>query len=275
MRLLLVEDDRTAARGLVAQLAADGLPAEVADTATEAFDLALATPYDLILLDLMLPDQDGLDLLRRLRAAGIGTPVVVLSGLASAHAKVKAFTLGADDFMSKPFDREELLARIRAVLRRSKTNARPRLGIGPLSIDLEAQKVTVHDREVLLTGREYGILELLALRRGSVLGKEAFMTHLYSGMDEPEMKIIDVFICKLRRKLADAGAESLIGTIRGRGYVLRDPCAMPQASSHAVIPQVSAHAMPQASSHPAMSQASSPSLPPIPSPAAPAVAIAA
>jgi two-component system cell cycle response regulator CtrA len=236
MRMLLVEDDRTFSRGMVAMLGKSGIQVEVADTGEEALERAALASFDLVLLDLMLPDMDGHEVLRRLRAAQVETPVMVLSGLTGPQARVKAFHLGGDEFLAKPFDREELLARIHAVVRRCKTMVRPRLSVGPLSIDLESQKVTVNGHDVPLTGREYGILELLALRKGTVLAKEAFMTHLYGGMDEPEIKIIDVFICKLRRKLATAGAEAVIGTIWGRGYVLRDPMMAPDGPLAAPFP---------------------------------------
>jgi two-component system cell cycle response regulator CtrA len=223
MRLLLIEDDLTVARGIVAMLKPYGMAVETVDTGEEGRERALTAAYDLILLDMMLPDMGGHEVLRRLRAADISTPVLVLSGHATPQTKVLAFNLGADEFMAKPFDRDELVARIKAVLRRTKGLAKPTLTLGALNIELGSQKVSVHGQDIRLTGREYGILELLAMRKGTVLTKDAFMAHLYSGMDEPEAKIIDVFICKLRKKLADAGADNLIGTVWGRGYVMRDP----------------------------------------------------
>jgi two-component system cell cycle response regulator CtrA len=149
--------------------------------------------------------------------------VLILSGLNRAGAKVKGFGVGADDFISKPFDRDELIARIQAVIRRSKGYSQPALRIGNLQLNLDSREVQANGNPVHLTGKEYAILELLVLRRGMVLTKEAFLNHLYGGIDEPEMKIIDVFICKLRKKLAQAGAGNLIGTVWGRGYMMRDP----------------------------------------------------
>jgi two-component system cell cycle response regulator CtrA len=140
---------------------------------------------------------------------------------------VKGFGMGADDFITKPFDSQELLARIHAVVRRAKGFSQPTLSVGPLLLNLGSREVSVEGRPVHLTGKEYGILELLTLRKGVVLTKEAFLNHLYGGMDEPEVKIIDVFICKLRKKLATAGADNLIGTVWGRGYVMRDPSGVP------------------------------------------------
>ncbi len=131
--------------------------------------------------------------------------------------------MGADDYITKPFDQQELVARIQAIVRRAKGFSQPTLSVGPLTLNLGSREVLVDGRAVHLTGKEYAVLELLTLRKGVVLTKEAFLNHLYGGMDEPEVKIIDVFICKLRKKLASAGAAELIGTVWGRGYVLREP----------------------------------------------------
>ncbi len=177
----------------------------------------------MVVLDLMLPDIEGFEVVRRMRQARNDTPVLVLSGLGRPEAKVKALGMGADDFMTKPFDRAELLARMQAVVRRSKGFSQPMLRLGPVELNLDRREVTVHGQAVHLTGKEYAILELLVLRKGMVLTKEAFLNHLYGGMDEPEMKIIDVFVCKLRKKLALAGAGNVIGTVWGRGYTIREP----------------------------------------------------
>ena len=222
MRVLLVEDDLTAARGISLMLKSGGAVVDVADTGEEALELVRHYDYDIVILDLMLPDMEGYEVVRRMRAARNATPVLILSGLTRPQAKVKGFSVGADDFITKPFDKAELIARMQAVVRRSKGYAQPRLAIGPLQLNLDSREVTVDGREVHLTGKEYAILELLVLRKGMVLTKEAFLNHLYGGMDEPEMKIIDVFICKLRKKLAQAGAGHLIGTVWGRGYMMRD-----------------------------------------------------
>ena len=223
MRILLIEDDLTTARGVAKMLSASAMVVDTADTGEEGLELARLYDYDLILLDLMLPDMEGYDVVRKLRAAKKDTPVLILSGLGKPQAKVKGFGLGADDYIVKPFDAQELIARIQAIVRRSKGYSRSVLNVGSLSLDLGAREVTVEGRPVHLTGKEYAILELLTLRKGIVLTKEAFLNHLYGGMAEPEVKIIDVFICKLRKKLAQAGAEDLIGTVWGRGYVLREP----------------------------------------------------
>ena len=195
------------------------------DTGEEALELARHYDYDIVILDLMLPDIEGFEVVRRLRIGRNDTPVLILSGLTRPAAKVKGLGLGADDFITKPFDRAELLARIQAIVRRSKGFSQSTLYIGPLRLNMDSREVTVEGRMVPLTGKEYSILELLVLRKGMVLTKEAFLNHLYGGMDEPEMKIIDVFVCKLRKKLLQAGADNMIGTIWGRGYMIREPAA--------------------------------------------------
>ena len=225
MRVLLVEDDLAAARGIAAMLKASAMVVDTVDTGEEALELARLYDYDIVVLDLVLPDMEGYEVLRRLRGTRIETPVLILSGLARPQAKVKGFGVGADDFITKPFDGQELLARIHAVVRRAKGFSQPSLSVGGLTLNLGSREVTVDGQPVHLTGKEYAIMELLTLRKGMVLTKEAFLNHLYGGMDEPEVKIIDVFICKLRKKLAQAGADNLIGTVWGRGYVLRDPDA--------------------------------------------------
>jgi two-component system cell cycle response regulator CtrA len=223
VRVLLVEDDLTSALGVSMMLKAAGAVIEHAETGEEAIELTRHYEYDIVLLDLLLPDIEGYEVVRRMRLARNETPVLIVSGLTRPQAKVKGFSLGADDFISKPFDRSELLARMRAVTRRSKGFGQPTIRIGLIELNLDSREVTVDGREVFLTGKEYSILELLVLRKGMVLTKEAFLNHLYGGMDEPEMKIIDVFICKLRKKLAQAGVDNLIETLWGRGYMIREP----------------------------------------------------
>ncbi len=223
MRVLLVEDDLTSARGLTLLLKSGGAVVDVADTGEEGLELARHYDYDVMLLDLMLPDVEGYEVVRRMRSAKIDVPVVILSGLSRPQAKVKGFSVGADDYLTKPFDRAELIARIQAVIRRSKGFSQPVLRVGPLQLNLDSREVLAGGMPIHLTGKEYAILELLVLRKGMVLTKEMFLNHLYGGMDEPEMKIIDVFICKLRKKLTAAGVDHIIGTVWGRGYMVREP----------------------------------------------------
>jgi len=222
MRVLLVQDELVTARGVMQMLKANGGIVDHVETGEEALELVRHYDYDIVLLDLMLPDMDGYEVVRRMRSSRIEAPVIILSGLTRPQAKVKAFSVGADDFISKPFDSTELLARMQAIVRRSKGHSQPTLRVGTVQLNLDSREVLVSGQPVHLTGKEYAILELLVLRKGMVLTKEAFLNHLYGGMDEPEMKIIDVFICKLRKKLALAGAGNVIGTVWGRGYMVRD-----------------------------------------------------
>ena len=171
----------------------------------------------------MLPDVDGYEVLRRLRDARIETPVLILSGLDGTDDKIKGLGFGADDFLTKPFDKGELMARIQAIVRRSKGHAQSVIHTGKLAVNLDARTVEARGEPLHLTGKEYGILELLSLRKGTTLTKEMFLNHLYGGMDEPELKIIDVFVCKLRKKIHQATGDNYIHTIWGRGYMLRDP----------------------------------------------------
>ena len=224
MRVLLVEDDPTTSKSIELMLTNANFNVYATDLGEEGIDLAKLYDYDLILLDINLPDMDGHEVLRQLRVAKIKTPILILSGNDAAEDKVKGFGFGADDYLTKPFHREELVARIHAIVRRSKGHAQSVIETGRINVNLDAKTVDVRGVPVHLTGKEYQMLELLSLRKGTTLTKEMFLNHLYGGMDEPELKIIDVFICKLRKKLSEAtGGDSYIETVWGRGYVLRDP----------------------------------------------------
>jgi len=224
MRILLVEDDPTTSRSIELMLTHANLNVYCTDLGEDGIDLAKLYDYDLILLDLSLPDMSGHEVLRHLRLARVETPILILSGADDTESKLKGFGFGADDYMTKPFNREELVARIHAIIRRSKGHSQSMIRTGKVTVNLDAKTVDVEGRAVHLTGKEYQMLELLSLRKGTTLTKEMFLNHLYGGMDEPELKIIDVFICKLRKKLAEAtGGQNYIDTVWGRGYVLRDP----------------------------------------------------
>ena len=235
MRILLVEDDPTTSRAIEMMLANANLNVYATDLGEEGIDLAKLYDYDLILLDLNLPDMDGHEVLRKLRRARVETPILILSGNDDADNKIRGFGFGADDYLTKPFHREELIARIHAIIRRSKGHAQSVIQTGRVRVNLDAKTVEVDGAPVHLTGKEYQMLELLSLRKGTTLTKEMFLNHLYGGMDEPELKIIDVFICKLRKKLSQAtGGDSYIETVWGRGYVLRDPEPVAEAPPIAV-----------------------------------------
>ena len=227
MRVLLVEDDPATSKSIELMLTSANLNVYATDLGEEGVDLAKLYDYDIILLDLNLPDMTGHEVLRQLRVAKVETPILILSGLDDTENKIKGFGFGADDYMTKPFHREELVARIHAIVRRSKGHAQSIIATGRIKVNLDAKTVDVDDAPMHLTGKEYQMLELLSLRKGTTLTKEMFLNHLYGGMDEPELKIIDVFICKLRKKLSDGmDGENYIETVWGRGYVLRDPVPM-------------------------------------------------
>jgi len=224
MRVLLVEDDTTTAQSIELMLKSAGMVTDTTGLGEDGLEISRLYDYDIIVLDLMLPDIDGYEFLRRLRAARMETPVLILSGLTESEQKVKGLGTGADDYLTKPFNKDELVARIQAIVRRSKGHAQSIISTGKLAVNLDAHTVEVNSKPLHLTTKEYGILELLSLRKGTTLTKEVFLNHLYGGMDEPELKIIDVFVCKLRKKLSNAtGGENYIETVWGRGYVLRDP----------------------------------------------------
>ena len=224
MRVLLVEDDPTTSKSIEMMLTHANLNVYATDLGEEGIDLAKLYDYDLILLDINLPDMNGHEVLRQLRLSKIETPILILSGDDNPESKIKGFGFGADDYMTKPFHREELVARIHAIIRRSKGHAQSIIRTGQIAVNLDAKTVDVEGTAVHLTGKEYQMLELLSLRKGTTLTKEMFLNHLYGGMDEPELKITDVFICKLRKKLSEATAgDNYIETVWGRGYVLRDP----------------------------------------------------
>ena len=224
MRVLLIEDDSAMAQSIELMLKSEGFNVYTTDLGEEGVDLGKLYDYDIIILDLQLPDMSGFDVLKQLRVNKISTPILILSGSTQVENKVKGLGFGADDYMTKPFHKDELIARVHAVVRRSKGHSQSVIQTGKLTVNLDTKTVEVDGSRVHLTGKEYQMLELLSLRKGTTLTKEMFLNHLYGGMDEPELKIIDVFICKLRKKLANASqGRNYIETVWGRGYVLREP----------------------------------------------------
>lgn len=223
MRVLLVEDDSSTAKAIELSLASEGIICDTTELGEEGLEIGKIYDYDIIILDLMLPDIDGYEVLRRFRAARITTPILILSGLSGPDQKIKGLGYGADDYLTKPFNKGELIARIQAIVRRSKGHSDSVIRTGKLSVNLDTRSVEVDGKPLHLTSKEYSIIELLSLRKGSTLTKEMFLNHLYGGVDEPELKIIDVFVCKLRKKLTiAAGGENYIDTVWGRGYVLKE-----------------------------------------------------
>ena len=224
MRILLIEDDQATAKNIEKALKSEGFICDATDLGEDGLEIGKLYEYDLIILDLLLPDIDGFDVLKRLRASQVQTPILVLSGLNDTNDKVRGFGFGADDYLTKPFSKAELLARVHAIVRRSRGHSESVITTGDLVVSLKNHTAEVRGQPLSLTGKEYSILELLSLRKGTTLTKEMFLNHLYGGIDEPELKIIDVFICKLRRKLAEAmDGDDCIETVWGRGYVLRNP----------------------------------------------------
>ncbi|MDR2412269.1 MAG: response regulator transcription factor [Holosporales bacterium] len=225
MRILIVEDDSATAKGIELTLRSYGFVVDLTNLGQDGLEIGRLYDYDIILLDLILPDLNGIEVIRRLRSGNTRTPILVISGVLGTVDRVRCLDAGADDYLTKPFDRKELIARIQAVVRRSKGHSQSVIRVGRLSLDLRTHTVCVDGQDLLhVTGKEYSILELLCLRKGVTLTKEVFLNHLYGGLDEPDPKIIDVFICKLRRKIMMVtNGENYIETIWGRGYVLRDP----------------------------------------------------
>jgi two-component system, cell cycle response regulator CtrA len=222
MRVLLIEDDGATAQSIELMLKSESFNIYTTDLGEEGIDLGKLYDYDIILLDLNLPDMSGFEVLRKLRVSKVATPILVLSGLAGIEDKVRGLGFGADDYMTKPFHKNELVARIRAIVRRSKGHAQSVIQTDDLVVNLDTKTIEINGARVHLTAKEYQMLEMLALRKGMTLTKEMFLNQLYGGMEEPQLKIIDVFMCKLRKKLATAsGGKDYIETIWGRGYTLR------------------------------------------------------
>ncbi|HLZ68150.1 MAG TPA: response regulator transcription factor [Aliidongia sp.] len=237
MRVLIVEDDTATSATIELVLKAEGFICDTTDLGEDGLEIGKLYDYDIIILDLLLPDIDGYEVLRRLRAARVRTPILILSGLGELDHKIKGLGFGADDFLTKPFDKRELVARIHAIIRRAKGHSESIIRTGRFTVNLDTRTVEVDGKPLHLTGKEYGILELLSLRKGTTLTKEMFLNHLYGGMDEPELKIIDVFVCKLRKKMSTAtSGENYIETVWGRGYVLRDQPTAESAASNSRQP---------------------------------------
>ncbi|WP_394762527.1 response regulator transcription factor [Phenylobacterium sp.] len=223
MHILLVEDNPVAAKSIELKLTAEGHNVFTTDLGEDAIELAGLYDYDVILLDLELADMTGLDVLRAIRGKKVLTPVIVVTASADVETKVRALSSGADDFICKPFHKAEMAARINAVVRRSRGHSESIIRTGAIALNLDTRTAEVSGTPVHLTPSEYKVLELLSLRKNSVLTKEMCLNHLYNGLKEPEVKIIDVFICKLRKKLAQASdGDNQIETVWGGGYMLRD-----------------------------------------------------
>ena len=232
MRALIVADDASAALRVQTILAAQNFVCDTAGLDEDGVAVGKLYDHDIIILDLSAQSGAGYELVQKFRAAGVRTPIMVIAATEQIDLRVRCLGRGADDFLTKPYDHRELVAHVRAVVRRANGHAQSEIRTGKLVINLDTRVASVSDVPLPLTQKEYCVLELLSLRKGVVVTKEAFLNHLYGGMEEPGMKIIDVFICKLRRKLAEAtGGRHYINTVHGRGYILSDPVLRPPMSA--------------------------------------------
>jgi two-component system cell cycle response regulator CtrA len=224
MRVLLIGQNGATPASVKAMLIKEKFVCDTADLSLDGLEIGSLLDYDVLLLDLSARNANGYDVLRRLRDAHVRTRVLILLGLAELDPRIKDLGFGDGDVLRNLFDHRQMFARIQAIVRRFKSDCEAMVRTGKLVVNLDTREVSVDDHSVHLTGKEYGILELLTLRKSTTLTKEMFLNHLYGGMDEPEIKIIDVFVCKLRKKLAEAtGGNHYIETVWGRGYRLRDP----------------------------------------------------
>ena len=223
--VLVVDDQPESLLMLTDTLESSAISVLVATSGQGALDLMGHLVPDLVLMDAALPGQRGEDVVRQARAAGLTTPLILLTADSAPAGRTKALDQGADDVVTTPCDIEELLARIRAVVRRSAGHARSVIQAGCVELSLDKREVVVGGKKLRVSPREYGVLELLFLKQGTVLNKAAFLHHLYTGADEPELKAVDVIVCRLRKKLERHGVGSLVDTVRGVGYILRAPVA--------------------------------------------------
>lgn len=219
MRLLLIEDDLELANGLVNSLAQSNYAADAVHTGQAALDACEVTPYELLILDLGLPDMDGISVLRRLRTRGVMAPVLILTARDDLQDRIAGLDAGGDDYLPKPFALGELEARIRALLRRGMSSS-PTLDFGDVSLDPASRIATVRDHEITLTARELAVLELLLRRQGRIVSKQQMIESLYTWADDINPSAIEVFVSRLRRKFDEAGADVGIRVLRGLGYRL-------------------------------------------------------
>jgi two-component system cell cycle response regulator CtrA len=236
MRLLLVQSNPAAAREATRILGESGAIIDHVRTVADAIMYLQAYEYDTVVLDRALEDMDGMEAVRRFRSHGFDTPLLLLLDQCSGQTRAQALRNGADDLLTKPFDKDEFVARIEAIVRRRNGHARSVLRVGPLEIDMASREVRVDGQPIAVTRKEYSILELMALRKGRVIAKQNFFDHLYSGLDGPETRVIDVFICNLRKKLSAWGVGSLIDTVRGHGYIMRELAESPIATGEIAAP---------------------------------------
>ncbi len=222
MRVLLVDGDLSASRALLGDLQTEDFHVELTDTGEDALSLLRHYEFDLVLVNLSLPDMEGATLISCMRSAKRDTPVLALTRGSSTETRLRALTAGADDVVHRQTELRELVARMKAIIRRSRGYSQSVLQIGVVSLNADMGTVSANDVPVALTQKEFAVLRTLMLRKNMVLTKEALMNAIYGGIDEPASKIIDVFICKIRNKFAKIGYNDVIGTVWGRGYIVHD-----------------------------------------------------
>ena len=223
MRLLIVEDERKVALFLKKGFQAESYSVDVATDGEQGLQLALSSAYDAIILDIMLPKLNGLDLLRELRGNRVKSPVLVLSVKADVENRIEGLNLGADDYLPKPFAFSEALARVRALVRRTSTDAQgTTLALSDLRMDLLSRSVERADQRISLTNKEFELLEFMLRNKGRVLSRIIMTEHIWDMHFDSETNIVDVVINRLRRKIDDGYSQKLIHTVRGVGYVLKE-----------------------------------------------------
>lgn len=222
MRILVIEDEKKVASFIKKGLEEEYYSVDIAFDGKEGLKLGLSEEYDLIILDLMLPFKDGLSILKDLREEKIFTPVLILTARDAIQDKVTGLDSGADDYLAKPFSFEELLARIRALLRRNSAEKNNILRAGELKLDIQTHKAYRNDNEIQLTAKEYSILEYLMRNKNRVVSRTKLTEHIYEFQFDPETNVIDVHINKLRNKIDKGFEKQLIRTVRGIGYLIKD-----------------------------------------------------
>lgn len=227
MRVLIIEDNHSTAQTVELALTKEGIVCDRAELGEEGLEVSKLYDYDLIILDIMLPDMNGYDVLKSIRSSRKPVPVLILSGLGASEDKIKGLGYGADDFLSKPFNMGELIARVKAIVRRAQGHSDSIVEVGELKINMDAHTTVIGKEPVHLTAKEQSLLEFMAMKKGQVVTKEQFLTHLYNGMDDPELKIVDVFVHKVRKKIVQVSGENYIQTFWGRGYALKKPSEIP------------------------------------------------
>jgi DNA-binding response OmpR family regulator len=220
MRLLIIEDYRPLQKSLTKGLREAGYAIDITGDGQEGLWYAMSNDYDVIILDLMLPGLDGLEILKKIRAQGKKTHILILTAKDTVQDRIIGLDLGADDYLVKPFEFEELLARIRALLRRSYSEKNPVIKIGDLQIELTTQNVYRGQEEIQLTSREYVLLEYLAMRAGELVSRSDIWEHIYEFNSSASSNVVDVYIGYLRKKIERPDKPVLIHTVRGRGYMM-------------------------------------------------------